>query len=70
MTAFETAWNLMKGKTLRSKRSAKDNKERAEVKAMREPRQSIDPEMLERLMRELGLGYSGSEFNPKDQNTQ
>ena len=66
MSAFDTAWNLMKGKTLRSKRAARDNKERAEVKAMRDPRQSIDPKLLERLMRELGIGYSGSEFDPKE----
>ena len=66
MTAFDTAWNLMKGKTLRSHQPARNNRERKEVKAMRDPRQSIDPEMLERLMRELGVGYSGSEFNPKE----
>jgi len=66
MTVFDTAWNLMKGTTLRSKRSARNNKERKEIKAMRDPRQSIDPKLLERLMRELGIGYSGSEFDPKE----
>lgn len=68
MTAFDTAWNLMKGKTLRSHQPARNNKEREEVRNLRKPRQSIDPEMLERLMRELrlGVGYSGSEFNPKE----
>jgi hypothetical protein len=65
MTAFDTAWNLMKGKTLRSKRAARNNKERKEIKAMRDPRQ-LDSGMLERLMRELGIGYSGSEFDPKE----
>ena len=68
MTAFDTAWNLMKSKTLRSHQPARNNKEREEVRNLRKPRQSIDPEMLERLMRELrlGVGYSGSEFNPKE----
>ena len=52
MSAFDTAWNLMKGRTLRGKR-ALSNKERLKEKKSRESRESIDPERLERLMREL-----------------
>ena len=66
MSAFDTAWNLMKGRTLRGK-WALSNKERLKEKKSRESRESIDPERLERLMRELAAkeGYSGSEFKPE-----
>ena len=60
---FETVWSFMKGRTLRSKRAAKDNKERAEVKRMKRSPVAIDPDQKRRLMRELGLpAYEGDEF--------
>jgi hypothetical protein len=65
-STFDKAWGVVKGKTIRSKQAARNNKERQEVRAMRKPRQSTDPKLLARLMRELGIGYSGSEFNPKE----
>tara|TARA_R100001509_G_scaffold58472_2_gene32256 strand:+ start:471 stop:1016 length:546 start_codon:yes stop_codon:yes gene_type:complete len=61
---FETIWSFMKGRTLRSKRAAKDNKERAEVKRMKRSPVAMDPNQQRRLMRELGLpsAYEGDEF--------
>lgn len=60
---FETAWSFLKGRTLRSKGAAKDNKERAEVKRMKRSPVAIDPDQKRRLMRELGLpAYEGDEF--------
>lgn len=61
---FETVWSFLKGRTLRSKRAAKDNKERAEVKRMRQSPVAMDPDQQKRLKRELGLpsAYEGDEF--------
>lgn len=61
---FETIWSFIKGKTLRSKGKARNNKERAEVKRMRQSPVAMDPDQQRRLKRELGLpsAYEGDEF--------
>ena len=61
---FEAVWSFLKGRTLRSKRAAKDNKERAEVERMKRSPVAMDPDQKRRLKRELGLpsAYEGDEF--------
>ena len=61
---FESVWSFLKGRTLRSKRAAKDNKERAEVERMKRSPVAMDPDQKRRLKRELGLpsAYEGDEF--------
>ncbi len=61
---FETIWSFIKGRTLRSKGAARNNKERAEVKRMKRSPVAMDPDQQKRLKRELGLpsAYEGDEF--------
>ena len=61
---FESVWSFLKGRTLRSKRAAKDNKERAEVERMKQSPVAMVPDQKRRLKRELGLpsAYEGDEF--------